>query len=112
MPGRGSPCSPPGRAEQENGHVTNRNAQPGARVTRAQLRQPDAGCLEHRDDRRIAALGEPAAAHARSKSASCATAEMSLPVTRRSIWRSPAPPRYDGVIGDFPSGQRHHARLG
>jgi hypothetical protein len=40
MPGRGSPCSPPGRAERENGHVTNRNAQPGARVTRAHSAGP------------------------------------------------------------------------
>jgi len=36
MPSRGSSCSPLGRAERENGHLTIRSVQPGARVTRAQ----------------------------------------------------------------------------
>jgi hypothetical protein len=36
MPSKGSSCSPLGRAERGNGHLTIRSAQPGARVTRAQ----------------------------------------------------------------------------
>ena len=35
LPSRGT-CSPPGRADRENGHLTIRSVQPGARVTRAQ----------------------------------------------------------------------------
>ena len=34
LPSRGT-CSPPGRADRENGHLTIRSVQPGARVTRA-----------------------------------------------------------------------------
>src|SRR6266436_5575488 len=36
MPSTGSSCSPLGRADRENGHLTIRSVQPGARVTRAQ----------------------------------------------------------------------------
>jgi TnpA family transposase len=52
MPSTGS-CPPLGRAERENGHLTIRSAQPGARVTRAQsVGRPDQHRHLHRHRRR------------------------------------------------------------
>ena len=53
MPSRGWSCSPLGRAERENGHLTIRSVQPGARVTRAQSagRSRFTGPIAERDRR-------------------------------------------------------------